>query len=490
MALIPKLSIVVTARNDNHGGELLKRMQFFLDGIYFQSEQYQLLTEIIIIEWNPPTDKPFLAKVLNFPKQHKFCIVRIITIPNEIHLQYQYSKRLPLFQMLAKNVGIRRAHGEYILVTNIDILFSDELFEFMASNKLVPDKLYRVDRLDINQDIPLNSSHYERLNYCKNNIVRINKREYSIYLETQEKNLIYPEKTQQFHTSIYGKIRALHTNACGDFQLMNRKNWFDLRAYCEAEYFSLHLDSLLSIKAHYGGAKEVLLAQPMCTYHIEHESGWKPETNRLKSFNNKFSKIKSFSSSQLFFINQLTTRTGKIIQFNNSCWGLKNVDFPEVCHPLRIQKPLENKPSDINFLSLKFKINKGINKTKLTLYDLKYKYYYSIIFLRKTWHKFKIRILIENQILKINNKPVAIFGAGIYGRKLYNKLPKKQLNIVCFFDNSPSLIGQEINTIPILKPSENKELFNSIDTILLGSANFVDEMKKELKLVGYMGRII
>jgi len=32
----PELSIVVTARNDNHGGNLLHRMQIFVNGILVQ----------------------------------------------------------------------------------------------------------------------------------------------------------------------------------------------------------------------------------------------------------------------------------------------------------------------------------------------------------------------------------------------------------------------------------------------------------------------
>lgn len=490
MSFIPKLSIVVTARNDNHGGELIKRMQLFLDGIYFQSEKYQLLTEIIIVEWNPPKDKALLVDVLNFPKQHKFCLVRIINVPNKIHQQYQYSKRLPLFQMLAKNVGIRRAHGEFILVTNIDILFSNELYEFMASDKLVSDKLYRVDRLDINQDIPLNSSHQERLNYCKNNIVRINKRKNSTYLKTQEINLIYPKNTQQFHTSIYGTMTALHTNACGDFQLMSRDNWFKLRAYCEAEYFSLHLDSLLSINAHYGGAKETYLAQPMCTYHIEHESGWKPETNKLKSFNKKFSKIKCFSSIQLFYLNQLITKTGKIIQFNNQYWGQKNIDLPEINVSSIEEKASKNRYSNIDFNIQKNRLIKGIIKPKLFFYDMKYYCYYSFIIAQQAWRKVKIQFFTIQHIVTRSNKPLAIFGAGIYGNQVYKKLAKRNLNVICFFDNSPSLIGKKVHTIPILKLSENKELLSSIDTIILGSASFVKEFKQELKSIHYKGRII
>ena len=36
--------------------------------------------------------------------------------------------------MIAKNVGIRRARGEFVLATNIDILFSSELACIFAAS--------------------------------------------------------------------------------------------------------------------------------------------------------------------------------------------------------------------------------------------------------------------------------------------------------------------------------------------------------------------
>ena len=48
------------------------------------------------------------------------------------------SERLPLFQMIGKNVGIRRSRAPFVLATNVDIIFSDALFSFLAETKDVP----------------------------------------------------------------------------------------------------------------------------------------------------------------------------------------------------------------------------------------------------------------------------------------------------------------------------------------------------------------
>src|SRR5262249_48981374 len=71
----------------------------------------------------------------------------------------------------------------------------------------------------------------------------------------------------------------VHTNGCGDFTLMARGHWFDLRGYPEFDLFSMNLDSVLCVAAHHGGAPEEMLAEPLRIYHIEHGSGsgWTPE---------------------------------------------------------------------------------------------------------------------------------------------------------------------------------------------------------------------
>ena len=74
---------------------------------------------------------------------------------------------LPLFQMIAKNVGIRRARGRFVLVTNIDIVFSNELVEYLASGRLEPGLLYRVDRHDIQPDLPVDAPLDEQIAYAK-----------------------------------------------------------------------------------------------------------------------------------------------------------------------------------------------------------------------------------------------------------------------------------------------------------------------------------
>ena len=121
------MSVVATARNDDHGGNPLYRMQLFVNGLIAQCDRHRLPAELVLVEWNPPADRPRLAEVLEWPESEGWCDVRIVEVPHELHMRLEHADRLPLFQMIGKNVGIRRARGRFVLATNIDILFSDDL---------------------------------------------------------------------------------------------------------------------------------------------------------------------------------------------------------------------------------------------------------------------------------------------------------------------------------------------------------------------------
>ena len=169
----PYLSIVATTRNDDHGGSLNRRTQAFIDGVTGQAHRHRLETELLLVEWNPPADRAPLREVFRWPEDNPWCEVRIVTVPAELHARYRFADQLPMLQMIAKNVGVRRARGEYVLATNVDILFADEIFAFLAARRLEPDVLYRSDRVDVDRHVPLNVPIEKRLAHCRNTVLRI-----------------------------------------------------------------------------------------------------------------------------------------------------------------------------------------------------------------------------------------------------------------------------------------------------------------------------
>jgi hypothetical protein len=123
----------------------------------------------------------------------------------------------------------------------------------------------------------------------------------------------------------------LHTNGCGDFTLLSRRQWFDLRAYPEFDLFSMNLDSIFCATAHFGGAREEMLREPMRIYHIEHGSGsgWTPE-GQAKLFERIAARGLQFVDNEevLIWTAQMG-RLGAPMIFNHEDWGLDGVDLPE-----------------------------------------------------------------------------------------------------------------------------------------------------------------
>jgi hypothetical protein len=127
----------------------------------------------------------------------------------------------------------------------------------------------------------------------------------------------------------------LHTNACGDFTLLSRRQWFDLRAYPEFDLFSMNLDSIFCATAHFGGAQEEMLDEPMRIYHLEHGSGsgWTPE-GQAKLFERIAAKgLKFVDNEEVLIWTAQMGRLGAPMIFNHEDWGLDGVDLAETVLP-------------------------------------------------------------------------------------------------------------------------------------------------------------
>jgi hypothetical protein len=215
----PYISVIATARNDNHGGNLLGRIQVFVDAWVNQAKRHNLASELILVEWNPPADKPKLADVLRWPSDTGPCEIRIIEVPAEIHGRYQHAAALPLYQMIAKNAGILRARGEFLLVTNIDVLFSSELVDFLARRQLQKGRLYRLDRTDVDRDVPVDGTLDDQLAYCHSHVIRLFTRDG-----------VFPVTPEGFRVHEKNDIAAAGSG------IWFGSGWFEVEAYT-TEYF-------------------------------------------------------------------------------------------------------------------------------------------------------------------------------------------------------------------------------------------------------------
>jgi len=350
---LPYLSVVAASRNDDHGGDPLVRTQIFINCFARQCEKYKLPAELILVDWNPVEGRPGLAGVLQLPAEASYCSARVITVPAVLHNRFKYADRLAFFQMIAKNAGIRRARGQFILATNIDIIFSDELMRHIARQQLDPTKMLRVDRYDIHRDIPPTFSVDETLAYAWSHPVRSNRRlgpkplvENLYGAELFKRQCDPGPESDQLIKGFevvpeYGTwsvcptrdtvIDDLHTNACGDFTLLSMAGWEAIHGYTEFAAYSFNIDSLGVASAHYAGYSEVALLPPCVCFHIEHSlgSGWTPEGEQKLFARLQEKKILNPEWEVLYPLVE-AMRLGELpVTLNGPSWGLADFVLPE-----------------------------------------------------------------------------------------------------------------------------------------------------------------
>ncbi|MDB5311011.1 MAG: hypothetical protein JWO38_5213, partial [Gemmataceae bacterium] len=296
------------------------------------------------------------------------CAVRVVEVPPAVHARYRHAKALPLYQMIAKNVGIRRARGEFVLATNVDLLFSDDLVRFIAARNLRPDRMYRTDRHDVPADVPPDAPLDDQLAYCRDHRLRVNARNRIIFFgpkpvgaAASSRDLVGEQYAAWRTAPLKKKLKAaatwpvfvplfighrlfggwfgrrflgypdLHTNGCGDFTLMARDVWFGLRGYAELDVFSMHLDSLLLHCAYNHGLWETILPDQMRVYHIEHGAGWTPEGEAKLDARLAAAGIEQLTVEQYNKWVRRMYRDKRAMMFNTEGWGLTEDHLPESC---------------------------------------------------------------------------------------------------------------------------------------------------------------
>jgi hypothetical protein len=331
-------SFIVATRNDNHGGNMRKKNQFFINRWIYHVKKYNLNCELIIVDWN---SKVTLRKILKSSLLKNNQIIKIIEVPNQIHKKFENSKKINFFQMIAKNVGARRANGKFLIFTNIDIVFSEEFFYYLKNNTIMEKIIYRADRHDFNlknfdnyeisddkikkiitqihkknytYDIKKNKKYYLRktfiyilkylyisiLNFVVNflnfiinftgNFLKLNIKK--IIFDLNNLKTLFDKKlyTNGFGLKLFKGIfnlnnlktlldKKLHTNACGDFTMIDKQSFYKIKGYYEFDGFSWHIDSLLLFKAYYY-LKLNFINLNFPIYHINHEPGKKYSTKK------------------------------------------------------------------------------------------------------------------------------------------------------------------------------------------------------------------
>jgi hypothetical protein len=233
----PYLTIIATGRNDDFGGDFNGRFLRALDFNHRQLAGAGIAYEFLFVEWCPMDRRPLLASLLADEFAGTSLPLRSFVVDPAYHDALSLNPRLQFQEFIAKNVGLRRARGEFVLTTNTDIYLSRGVIAHLQQRALEPGVLYRAARHDLRSDRDVSWIDWNVLEDARN---------------CEIVNRIQP---------------PLFTNASGDFLLLDRHASHRLRGFNEIYRLAkIHIDGNFCVKAHASGVKIVDIGAPV--YHV------------------------------------------------------------------------------------------------------------------------------------------------------------------------------------------------------------------------------
>lgn len=234
----PYLSIIVTGRNDDFGGDFNGR---FFRALRFNHEQLAAAGvphELVLVEWRPLLDRRYLAELLGAEfRDLPPSVLRSYVVDPVFHDAISLNPRLQFQEFIAKNVGVRRARGQFVLTTNTDIYLSRGIIGQLAERSLEQSTLYRAARHDLksNSDVSL-----------------------------MDWNVLEDERNWE----LVNRIKPpLFTNASGDFLLLDTGSYHRVRGFNEVyRTAKIHIDGNFCVKALSSGLRLVDIGSPV--YHV------------------------------------------------------------------------------------------------------------------------------------------------------------------------------------------------------------------------------
>lgn len=234
----PYVSFVFTGRNDDFGGDFNGR---FFRALRFNHDRLSdagVPHDFVFVEWRPLADRPYLATLLAEQLSGAAGLpLHSYVVDPAYHDALTLNPRLQFQEFIAKNVGIRRARGQFVLTTNTDIYLSRGVIDALAARALDTGVLYRAMRHDLKGNIDPGFIDWDVLEDERNREIE---------------NRIKP---------------PLFTNASGDFLLLDRGTYHRLGGFNEIyRTAKIHMDGNFCIKAHASGVPLVDIGSPV--YHV------------------------------------------------------------------------------------------------------------------------------------------------------------------------------------------------------------------------------
>lgn len=308
----PYLSIVVTGRHDNFANGFENRSQFFIDQLAESFKKVPTASfELIFVDY--ATDYPnysYLYETLKWPPELKKR-TRNIIVPSSFH--QEISKRLntttPFLEYVAKNIGLWRSKGKFVLTMNPDSILSTNFFECISAHNLNEGFLYQTTRFALDEEMLMSNTIEEVIQL---NEEPWNQKKYNFkdYYDCGRKSFTFYRFYSDFELYLF---RA----GAGDFLLMSKDLWKAIGGFHEMK-FNTNVDNLLNLKMLklITGFPKVFL--PYTIIHQEHPH-LSPRHGTVDSIVD-------------IFLQYLHHGRTNILPFESDRldWGYKNFSFEEV----------------------------------------------------------------------------------------------------------------------------------------------------------------
>jgi len=285
-AATPFLSIVLTGRNDSYGRDFKER--FFRTIRFNQAELSArgIPHEFVFVEWAPTPGVASLRELtFDAVPELQSRAVRWFVADRQYQDALSLNPRLQYLEYVAKNVGVRRARGPFVLATNCDIYLGRAVLDAVQAQALQPRRVYRAPRHDLKLAVDHSNIDWPVLEDVRN-------------LDGPPRRLKPPYLA----------------GGTGDFILLDRATFHELRGFNEV-YRSVRagLDRNVIVRALSAGLPLVDIGGPV--YHVNHVG-----TFRSTSKQSAHANAASTSAGEQWNANA-------IVYENLASWGLG--DAPE-----------------------------------------------------------------------------------------------------------------------------------------------------------------
>ncbi len=254
-----KTTAIIVSRNDNYGGHLSTRASYCL------CSMIETFDEVIYVDWNSP-ERSLIEEIrANIPATSRF--KHIIVTPMEAQsFLAPHTDAQECCEVLGRNIAIRRATGDIIVSTNIDIIAPsrETLQQFLKSKAFNPRRFVTIARCDVPRDV-ITNYQFDQVPSLQHHLA--------------SQHHVYPQR-HKYHWTLRMRLDRIHgrvafnsiIECCGDFQIAHRDLWHDIRGFEESMFRRMGTDTFVQKKARQLGYQlRADLTLPV--FHIEHGSG-------------------------------------------------------------------------------------------------------------------------------------------------------------------------------------------------------------------------